>query len=342
MSNPFIAFANNVNTTLAAPITAGATTIVLSSAANLPTLSSGIFIMTLNDAATQTFFEIIYVTAISGATLTVLRAQEGTAARSWLAGDYVYAGETAGMLGQFAQLVNGGVALDTSSANQTKLGQLTATNGLISGNGLYCGGPLTSATYGVFTGQVQVGNLLSSGSVHAEYNYPALILDGQEGSGQVATLREISGNLWIMVNCDYSVIGATWSQTNTANPSLAFLLESTTGNLGIVRYAQPSGTVTPWSTWPATQTGTVAPVYNTAGTAALSTQHFSFGFFTGTGGTVTATNSGLVFSGTGTFAALAIDITGGGIIGGVNTNAYTTTFAGTTNAHSYVWLAFGY
>jgi hypothetical protein len=110
----------------------------------------------------------------------------------------------------------------------------------------------------------------------------------------------------------------------------------------MVRYAQPAGTVTPWAAWPATQTGTVAPVYNTAGTAAPSTQHFSFGFFTGTGATVTATNSGLVFTSASSFAAIAIDITGGAIIGGVNVNAYTTTFAGTTNAHSYVWLAFGY
>ncbi|MHA3054668.1 hypothetical protein [Acinetobacter sp. ANC 4633] len=52
-------FANNVNTALAA-----------SAASN----------------ATKSVFEVCYVTAISGNTLTVLRGQEGTTAQSWLAG----------------------------------------------------------------------------------------------------------------------------------------------------------------------------------------------------------------------------------------------------------------
>lgn len=89
-------FANNVNTTLFSAAASGATTITLLSATNLPTLSSGqVFPLTLNDASTRTVFEIVYVTAIIGTTLTVLRGQEGTAAQNWNAGDYAFGTITA-------------------------------------------------------------------------------------------------------------------------------------------------------------------------------------------------------------------------------------------------------
>lgn len=99
-------FANNVNTTLAGAITsAGQTSIVLASSANLPTLSGGnVMPLVLTDQATRSKFEIVYVTAISGATLTVIRGQEGTAALTWLIGDYAYAAETAGVLTDKASL----------------------------------------------------------------------------------------------------------------------------------------------------------------------------------------------------------------------------------------------
>lgn len=89
--------ANNVNTQLAAAAASGATTLTLASSANLPTLSAGqIMPLTLNDAATGQSYEIVYVTAISGVTLTVTRAQEGTGALNWSIGDYAYCAPTAG------------------------------------------------------------------------------------------------------------------------------------------------------------------------------------------------------------------------------------------------------
>ncbi len=100
---PNFIFANNVDTTLASPITSsGQTTIVLSSTANLPTIAAGqTWALTLNDAATNLVFEIVYVTARTGATLTVLRGQEGTAATTWLAGDLAFGSDTAGILASF-------------------------------------------------------------------------------------------------------------------------------------------------------------------------------------------------------------------------------------------------
>lgn len=88
---------NNVNTQLAAEASSSATTLTLASSANLPTLSAGqVMPLTLNDAATGAIYEIVYVTAITGVTLTVTRAQEGTGALSWSVGDYAFCAPTAG------------------------------------------------------------------------------------------------------------------------------------------------------------------------------------------------------------------------------------------------------
>ncbi|WP_175952885.1 hypothetical protein [Burkholderia sp. BCC0405] len=99
-------FANNIDTTLASAISNTSTTITLASTANLPSsIPAGyVLVITLNDAATQNNYEVLYATSISGATLTVMRAQEGTSALSWLIGDYAFSGPTAGQQGSFGQL----------------------------------------------------------------------------------------------------------------------------------------------------------------------------------------------------------------------------------------------
>jgi len=97
-------FANNVNTTLAAAVTSSSTTLTLASSNNLPSSipSGSYFALTLNDAATRSVFEVVYATSISGATVTVIRGQEGTTAQNWQVGDYIYASNTAGILSSFA------------------------------------------------------------------------------------------------------------------------------------------------------------------------------------------------------------------------------------------------
>jgi hypothetical protein len=100
-------FANNVDTTLAGPISSTATSLTLASTAFLPaSIPSGqVLVITLNDQATRQNFEVIYATAISGATLSgLLRAQEGTSALSWSTGDYAYNSPTAGQQENFGQL----------------------------------------------------------------------------------------------------------------------------------------------------------------------------------------------------------------------------------------------
>ncbi|HGF4015939.1 hypothetical protein [Burkholderia cenocepacia] len=101
-------FANNVSTTLASAVSSGSTSITLSSAAHLPSsIPPGrVMVITANDQATRQNFEVMYATAISGATLTVLRGQEGTTALSWQAGDFAYCAPTMGQMQAFGQLAD--------------------------------------------------------------------------------------------------------------------------------------------------------------------------------------------------------------------------------------------
>ncbi|MBJ9694100.1 hypothetical protein [Burkholderia cenocepacia] len=101
-------FANNVSTTLAGAVSTGATSITLSSAAHLPSsIPSGrVMVITANDQATRQNFEVMYATAISGATLTVLRGQEGTTPLAWQAGDFAYCSPTMGQMQAFGQLAD--------------------------------------------------------------------------------------------------------------------------------------------------------------------------------------------------------------------------------------------
>ena len=101
-------FANNATTTIAAGITAAATSVTLAvgTGAQFPSPSAGQqFTLTFLDAATGLQTEIAYCTARSGDTLTIVRGQEGTNPRAWLAGDYASNDLTAGsMTGLATQL----------------------------------------------------------------------------------------------------------------------------------------------------------------------------------------------------------------------------------------------
>ena len=124
--------ANNVSTQLATAVSSTAIALTLASATNLPTLSAGqIMPLTLNDAATGSIYEIVYVTAISGVTLTVTRAQEGTGAQSWNVGDYAYCAPTAGTVattaGNSAQTFAVGAA--TTAVQAPQMGQIQSQAG---------------------------------------------------------------------------------------------------------------------------------------------------------------------------------------------------------------------
>lgn len=85
-----IKFKNNASTTLASAIDNSVTTIVVTTGggANLPALGAGeYFYATITDIDDN--FEIVKVTARSTDTLTVVRAQESTTAKSFVSGSRI-------------------------------------------------------------------------------------------------------------------------------------------------------------------------------------------------------------------------------------------------------------
>lgn len=104
-----ILFANNATSTLAGSISNVATTCTLASGTGALFPNPGAdeyFVMTFTDNATGLVNEIVHVTARSGDVLTIERAQEGTSAVAWTAGDLASALITAGMLEDFQQTAN--------------------------------------------------------------------------------------------------------------------------------------------------------------------------------------------------------------------------------------------
>lgn len=96
---PRLIFKNNFEVALAQPTTTSDTTITIRSGSGFPTLAANERVVaTIVDAATGLQFEIITVTAVVGDVLTVQRAQEGTAARAWAAGDMLSIRTTAATL----------------------------------------------------------------------------------------------------------------------------------------------------------------------------------------------------------------------------------------------------
>ncbi len=99
-------FTDNANSTLAAPISPSAVSVTLASGtgALFPNPSAGQqFTLTFNDAATGLLYEVCYCTARTGDVCTIVRAQEGTVALSWAAGDTAFHGPTAGTLNAMQQ-----------------------------------------------------------------------------------------------------------------------------------------------------------------------------------------------------------------------------------------------
>lgn len=160
-------FDNTINTTLASAITSAATTLTLSSSTGLPTsIASGyVLALVLNDQATRENYEVVYATAISGTTLTVTRAQEGTTALAWNAGDYAYSAPTSGQMGNFGQLGRAntwtatntfslpvGVAAGTTSGQAVNLGQFVnnigTTGFVLPGSSLIIKQGLTGVVFG--------------------------------------------------------------------------------------------------------------------------------------------------------------------------------------------------
>lgn len=151
MSN--IQFANKASTVLASPISSGATSVTLATGTGtkFPTISGGqYFLMTFVDAGTGLLTEIVKVTARSGDTCTIVRAQEGTSAQAWLAGDTAANFMTAGSIAA----LQSGFPTGSGAISTTTTLSLANTGNLyrVSGTGTVVSLPAASSVSGMTVG----------------------------------------------------------------------------------------------------------------------------------------------------------------------------------------------
>ena len=96
-------FINNYETKLTVQATAAATSITVANAAGLSLAAGEVYRMTIQNADAS-LYELVDVIAISGTTLTITRAQEGTTAQVWPAGSLVLIGVTAEQMAQIGYI----------------------------------------------------------------------------------------------------------------------------------------------------------------------------------------------------------------------------------------------
>lgn len=166
-----VKFSNNAVTTLSASVSNSATSLSVSSASAFPSLGAGDYTyVTLIDASDSSVFEIVKVTAISGTTFTVTRAQQSTTAIAFDSGDKVELRVTASLLEEAIDESDYTVTQSDVTAHQAAL---SITESQISDLGSY----LPSASYTAADVLTKIKTVDGSGS-----DLDADKLDGQHGS----------------------------------------------------------------------------------------------------------------------------------------------------------------
>ncbi len=156
-------YANNFSTTLNGAINNVATSIIITSATGLPTITgSDYYYLTLNVGTT---YEIVKVTARTGTTLTVVRAQEGTTGTAFASGSTIAMYATAASFS--SALANEGVTASVTELNyisgvtsavQTQLNTKYASGGALGTPASGSAANLTSIPMGQASGTLPIAN----------------------------------------------------------------------------------------------------------------------------------------------------------------------------------------
>jgi len=238
-----VKFSNNGKTTLSSGITTSATSVTVVDGSVLPAITgSEYFFLTLEDTSGNV--EILKVTARSGNSLTVTRAQESTTARAFSAGDKAENRLTAAGLNSFVS--DSG---DTMTGDLDVTGAITADGMTIDGGDVTVNGEYADNVFMVDYSAGRVGVNLGSGNTPSN----ALHVNGTvqfSGSGS---------------NSGYSTTVTTYASSTTfyrANGDLSFHAGSssypklTLTNSGTLTYDSKSvGTQSIVTTAPTSATG---------------------------------------------------------------------------------------
>lgn len=202
----FVTAPNNASTTLGSALSSSGTSITLASATNFPSSIPTGFVLpvTLNDAATRSIFEVCYITAISGTTLTVTRAQEGTTAQNWAIGDYAYCAWTYGFMQSvsprpyFGATATGTIGTTVAAISMSGLADPTGAWNSTTQEFV----PLTAGVYQVIT-------LLGAGLTSGETVTIDIVFSGTVENSATATLGAATGNAFAPVMSTLTMNGTT-------------------------------------------------------------------------------------------------------------------------------------
>jgi hypothetical protein len=260
-------FKNNATSLLVGNITTAATSITVTTGdgALFPTLSAGqVFMITLEDRSLNPVVrEICQCTAISGDTLTIVRAQEGTTAQAFNAGTTTVSNRlTAGVLTQIqaqtstvtplyigafssaptvapggTSLIPGMIYYNTSTNGlyeyqNTDAWALISANGVIGGNTLYCGAFVTAPS------TRPDGSALETGDSYYNTTTDQLYVWSGSAWEVAANVNNIQGNVTINGNLTVADNLAVQGNANiTGNTAMTGTLSVTgqvnTDNLNI-------------------------------------------------------------------------------------------------------------
>ena len=237
-------FANQAATTLNGNITSVATSLVVTSATGFP--ATGNFRITIDS-------EIMLVTAVSGTTYTILRAQEGTTGASHTSGaniiSYLTAGALAAGYEQMPQPPGGRITLD--SANAVEAAAHSA---------------ITSIYYLPYINQfVPVFN----GSGWTSYNIGTGVSLAFYSGAQVSAGTYDVFIAWDSVNSVYRIgTGPAWTNTTTRSSGLSLVngIWTNTSSLTLQWGSSVGNTVT----LPANQGTFVGTIYMNGGAATMT------------------------------------------------------------------------
>ena len=265
-------FADFVNTVLAAAVNTTQLTISVSSATNIPLVATGQQYALVVMDSTQSLFEVMYVTGVSGTTLTVLRGQEGTTAQSWITGDAIYGCMTAGVATRLIQRIrqqqtlSASTVLASSSSGQSVFtsGALTTTlpsatepgiNNTIFGNGT---GAVTVTTGVIPPGPATLSSV-AGGTLAATTYYVKTTFVTAQGQETLPSAEQsiavVADDLLTVVNASATgTQAATWN-LYVGTTSGGETLQASGLVLGATWTEPTTGITTTGNTYPTTQNG---------------------------------------------------------------------------------------
>jgi hypothetical protein len=239
-------FNNNATTTLSASLASGTTSMSVGSSGSFTAPTGEDFLMVTLIRASDSAIEVIKVTNITGTTWTIVRAQEGTTALDFIAGDKVELRVTAGFLQglQFGRLLNVRVITTTQTYTPTT-GTKSVLVECVGGGGGGVGVPSVASGY-------KSGGSGGWGGSYAKSHYTSgfsgvTVTVGAGGAGGLSTGENGSEggttSFGALISCPGGSGGLYLPPTNSTNAAVSYQgpAPAPTGGNIVMHRGEPGG-----------------------------------------------------------------------------------------------------